>query len=86
VYLLPPSLEELASRIWKRGTDAPESIERRLNSASQEFKEIWHYEYVVVNDDLNTAVEKIKAIIAAEKCRVSRNHQLIEAICSTSNT
>jgi guanylate kinase len=82
VYLLPPSMHELASRIWKRGTDTPDSIERRLSAANAEFQQIWNYEYVVVNDDVQQAVQKIKAIIMAEKCRVSRNNITIDSVCT----
>lgn len=82
VFLLPPSVDELASRIWKRGTDAPDVIKRRLSAVSEEFQQISNYEYVVVNDSVEQAVEKIKAIIAAEKCRVIRSQQLIDSICS----
>lgn len=85
VFLLPPSLEELSARIWKRGTDAPDTIKCRLDSAAAEFEQICNYEYVVVNDDVNDAVEKIKAIITAERCRVSRNQILVETICTKSN-
>jgi guanylate kinase len=82
VYLLPPSLDELANRIWKRGTDSPDSIEKRLTAATSEFQQISNYEYVVVNDDVDRAVEKIKAIIVAEKCRVARSEKIINAICT----
>lgn len=86
VFLLPPSLDELAARIWRRGTDSPEVIKRRLSAATEEFQQIRNYEYVVVNDDIELAAEKIKAIIDAEKCRVSRNRELIGSICSLQNT
>lgn len=82
VFLLPPSLDELASRIWKRGTDSPDVIKRRLSAASEEFRHIHNYDYVVVNDNVEQAVSKIKSIIAAEKCRVARSRQLINSICS----
>jgi len=85
IFLLPPSLDELASRIWKRGTDSPDAIKHRLSSVSEEFQQIENYEYVVVNDNVEQAVEKIKAIIAAEKCRVVRSRQLIGSICSMQN-
>lgn len=86
VFLLPPSLQELSDRIWKRGTETPDTITRRLNAATAEFEQICNYEYVVVNDDVNVAVEKIKAIILAEKCRISRSKNQIDTICLTRNT
>ncbi len=72
IFIMPPSLEELASRITGRGTDNPEVIAKRLECSVQEMTLIGKYDYVVVNDDLREAVEKVKAIRLAEKCRVYR--------------
>jgi len=81
VYIVPPSLEELADRIYKRGTDSMESIKKRLSCATEEMICVHKYNYVVVNDEVSTAVHKIEAIINAEKCSVSRNSDLIAKIC-----
>ncbi|MBO8125977.1 MAG: guanylate kinase [Firmicutes bacterium] len=72
IFLLPPSLEVLRERIIARGAESAEEIEKRLCAARDEIKEISEYDYVVCNDDLDRAVEQIKAIITAEKARVSR--------------
>lgn len=80
VYILPPSLNELASRIHNRGTDSAENITRRLNAATEEIRYASHYHYVVVNDVVKTATEKIMAIITAEKCNVLRNKALLNQI------
>jgi len=80
VYLLPPSLEELAKRIHKRGTDSPESIEKRLSCVYDELMCAKYYNYIVVNDDVSQAVRKTEAIILAEKCRTSRNIHLIDDV------
>lgn len=72
VFVIPPSLEELASRIIKRGTDSEQEIRKRLSSASNELTHISDYDYVVVNDEVDRAVYKLMAILTAEKCRVSR--------------
>lgn len=73
VFIAPPSLEELRTRIVRRGTDAMEVIEKRLNCAEQELCQINGYDYVVVNDVVPEAVAKLGAIVKAEKCRVLRN-------------
>ena len=73
VFIAPPSLEELRTRIIRRGTDAMEVIEKRLNCAEQELCQINGYDYVVVNDVVPEAVAKLGAIVKAEKCRVLRN-------------
>lgn len=73
VFIAPPSLEELRTRIVRRGTDAIEVIEKRLNCAEQELCQINGYDYVIVNDVVSEAAAKLGAIVKAEKCRVLRN-------------
>lgn len=73
IFLLPPSLAELKRRIEGRGTETPESLERRLANAVAEIKIGLEYTYAVVNDTVDNAAAQIKAIIAAERCRVERN-------------
>lgn len=73
IFLLPPSLEELKSRIEGRGTENPESLARRLKNAVAEIKIGLNYDYVVVNDTVDNAVEQIKAILTAERLKVARN-------------
>ena len=80
IYIVPPSLDELANRIQKRGTDSLENIKTRLSSANVELKYVHHYDYVVVNDEVQNATKKIVAIIIAEKCQVVRNIATIENI------
>lgn len=76
IFLVPPSLEELQKRIHNRGTETKEVIMRRMNCALEEMALIKHYHYVVVNDIVEEAVDKILAIIKAEKCKVERNIEL----------
>ena len=73
IFLMPPSLEELACRIQKRGSETPEAMERRLKSARLEIGSAFQYNYLVVNDDVDQAVFQIQQILAAEKCRMDRN-------------
>ena len=73
IFLLPPSLEELKRRIEGRATESPESLARRLKNAVAEIKIGRKYDYVVVNETIDSAVEQIKAILTAERLKVARN-------------
>ncbi|MBE6042188.1 MAG: guanylate kinase [Clostridiales bacterium] len=70
IFILPPSLAELRRRLEGRKTDSPEVIEKRLSKAVDEIKFIGEYDYIIVNDDLETAFSTAKAILAAETARV----------------
>ncbi len=70
IFIAPPSVEDLAKRLCGRGKDSQESIEERLAACEQEMQQMCHYDYVVVNDRVESAVSKIEAIIAAERCRI----------------
>lgn len=72
IFLTPPSLEELEKRLVGRGTDASDVIAKRIQTAKEELELLTHYDYAVENDNVETAVEKIKAIIQTEHLRVHR--------------
>ena len=74
VFLAPPSFDELAARLKQRYTETPESLATRLQACENEMKQIPEFDYVVVNqrNQIESAVNEIKAIIAAEKCRVQQ--------------
>lgn len=80
IFILPPSLEELKNRIEGRGTDSKEVILRRMECAYDELNYAFEYDYVVLNDHVDVATEKIKHIILAEKCRAIRNKAIISKI------
>ena len=69
---MPPSLKTLVKRLKKRGTDSKDKIIERFHTAYKEINEVSKYNYVVINDDLEEAVNKVDSIIKAEKCRVDR--------------
>jgi len=73
VFIVPPSMEELKRRIVKRGTENAEKLYKRFQSAYDELNFINRYNYLVLNDTVNNAVQKLEAIVMAEKCRISRN-------------
>jgi len=66
IFVLPPSGEVLLERLQRRKTESPQQLVARLNSALQELRAVEEYEYVVVNDDLDRAVQRVNAIIDAE--------------------
>lgn len=72
IFLLPPSLEELESRLRGRGTDSEEEIQQRMRDALKEMIVAPKYEYVVVNDEVKTCANRILAIVWAETSRTSR--------------
>lgn len=72
IFIMPPSLKEMVKRLKKRGTDSKEKILERFHRAYKEVNEVTKYNYVVVNDNLDDAINKVEAIIKAEKCRVDR--------------
>jgi len=71
IFIMPPSLEELESRLRGRGTDAEDCILRRLSEAEAEMSLAKEYNYIVENDKVEVAVSKVAAIVAAEHCRVT---------------
>lgn len=76
IFILPPSMKELKSRLINRGTEDREKILKRFKAAYQEINQITDYNYVVINDEVENAVEKINSIIIASKCDVDRIESL----------
>ena len=72
VFILPPSMNELKRRLISRGTDSMDKILGRFKTAYKEINEVTKYNYVVINDDINVAVDKVKSILLSERCRVDR--------------
>ena len=72
IFIMPPSIEIMKERLRNRGTDSEEKILERFKIAYQEINEVTKYNYVVVNDKLEEAIEKVNSILLAEKCRVDR--------------
>ena len=71
IYVLPPSLEILEKRLRERGTDDEKAIRTRLEKAGKEIKNCVSYDYLLFNDQLDQAVEELKSILIAERCRKS---------------
>ena len=78
IFITPVSLEILEKRLRNRGTETEDAIVKRLATAKVELKEAHNYDYVVVNDKLEDAVEDVKSIIKAEKLRYLRNKENLD--------
>jgi guanylate kinase len=72
IFVLPPSQEALQERLVGRGSDAPEVIARRLRKARDEIREYRRYNYVIINDLLDMALQELLSIVCAERVRIER--------------
>ena len=72
IFLLPPSLEELERRLRKRGTDNEAVIETRMKMAADDIKNCVWYDYIIVNDKLEKAIDETQSIIISERCLTAR--------------
>lgn len=80
IFILPPSMQELERRLRKRGTEDEPTIMRRIAQARNEIDTAVNYDYFVVNDDLEDAIDDLVAVIRGEKCRKERNLELLNTI------
>ncbi len=78
VFILPPSIEELAKRLRGRGTDSEETVSRRLAAAAGEIAVAKEYVYTIVNDTVENSVRTLSSIVSAEHARTSNNLDKIE--------
>ena len=83
IFVLPPSSTILEQRLRGRSKDSDDQIARRLAVARSEVDEYSQYDYLVINDELNTAVERLQAIITAERARTQRMRPKAETIIGT---
>jgi guanylate kinase len=83
VFVLPPSAATLEQRLRGRSKDSEEEIRKRLEAAGREVSEFATYEYVVVNDELDGAVDRLRAIVLAERARVKAMRAAAHAIIET---
>ena len=75
MFILPPSMDELRRRLQGRGKDSPETIERRIAGAREEISHVLEFEYIIVNDRFEQALEEMRSVVRA--ARVSRGRQSI---------
>ena len=75
IFVLPPSFAQLKERLVKRGLDDPDVISRRLAMARKEIRAYPQFDYLIVNDKLETAQKELEAIILGERCRLQRRQK-----------
>lgn len=81
IFIAPPSMDALYSRLKKRGTEPEEVIQERIEKAKRELGLAYKYDYIVVNDEVNNAADRIMAIIRAEHAKTERTiHKYIELL------
>ncbi len=80
VFVTPPSIEELRRRLEHRGTETPEKIRKRIARAAEEVKEADKYDYILINDEKETAVEDFRKIVKAEHYRAANQAELINRL------
>ena len=80
IFILPPSMTELKSRLKRRAEDSDEVIENRLFNARSEIEHWRDYDYVVINNDLDRAFAEVKAIVTAERLRRDRRPGLFDFV------
>lgn len=76
IFIMAPSMEEVKRRIKARGAETAKQIVDRFQTAYKEINEVNKYNYVVVNDHLEEAIQKVEAILISEKCRVDRIEEI----------
>jgi len=81
IFIVPPGKQALYDRLLKRGTESSDKIKERILKAEKEFLLAHKYDYIVVNDDVNNAADRIMAIIRAEHAKTQRSiHRYLEMI------
>ena len=80
VFVTPPTIEELRSRMTGRGTETADVIASRLRRAAEESEGMDNYDYILINDQVEDCVDQLHQIILSERCRAQRNEELINTI------
>lgn len=80
VFVMPPSWQELRDRLTGRGTEDAETIEKRLNIAQGELKQAIHYDYILVNDQVEAAAKRLEHIMESGRCRIVEMKDFIREV------
>jgi len=80
IFILPPSYEVLRERLLARGTDSPEELAVRLRNAPDELRQYSAFDYVIINDEVERAVNQLASIIYAERARCMRQEGLVREV------
>ncbi|HZM71327.1 MAG TPA: guanylate kinase [Candidatus Cryosericum sp.] len=82
VFILPPGRQDLKARLEGRGSETKESLQRRLDLAKAEIEKAGLYDYLIVNDDLEAAYERLRAVVLASRSRLGRQKRRLQEILS----
>ncbi|HHX80057.1 MAG TPA: guanylate kinase [Acholeplasmataceae bacterium] len=85
IFIAPPSMEDLYRRLSSRGTEPPEIIQARIDKAKREIDLAYMYDYIVVNDTVENAADRIMAIIRAEHAKVERTIHKYKELLEVNN-
>ena len=80
IFILPPSVLELRRRLNKRGTEEENVIEKRVKEAEDEIRRAFNYDYIIMNDELDKAIEDFEAVLKASKLTKENNKNMIEEV------
>ena len=80
MFVMTPDADTLKKRLTGRGTETEEVIASRLSRAVEEAQGIENYDYLIINDDLDTAIEQMHGMIQSERFKVARNREFIEQL------
>lgn len=80
IFILPPSVSELERRLRKRGTETDEVIARRVNEASREIQKSYNYDYVMINGELEIAIDNFIHIIKSHRFKIENNKKTIDEV------
>ncbi len=80
VFILPPSMDALLARLRGRASDSEDAVQRRFGKAREEIEHHFLFDYLVVNDDIEKATERLVSIFLAEECRIKRTARLAEEL------
>lgn len=83
IFILPPSLEELKSRLSGRGTDSAETIARRIAAARDEMRHVDEFDYVIINDDLQQALDNLRSIVSATRLQYTTQRKRHSSLFAT---
>ena len=83
IFVMPPSFEVLEQRLRGRSKDPEAAIQRRLQAARDEVASFRDYDYVVINDELNSSIDRLRGIVLAERARLQRMQAVVEDIVRT---
>ena len=85
IFLIPPTIDELYNRLVNRKTETIETIEDRMSRAREEIKLINKYDYIIINDEIDNAVDKINTVVKAESLKPFRNLSIIKNLNRSEN-